>query len=380
MQMRIPLSSPDVSEPEIEAVVSVLRGRTLSQGPKIVEFEKMISDFVGTQFAVAVNTGTSGLHLCIRALNLKSGDEVITSPFSFIASANVMLYERASPVFVDIDPVTLNIDPAKIEAAITDRTRALMIVHVFGRPAPMDEIKSIALKHGLKIIEDACEALGAETRGRMAGSIGEAGVFAFYPNKQITTGEGGAIVTDSEDIRDRVIQLRNHGRDPRSEWFEHVELGYNYRISDINCALGVEQLRRIDEILTLREGVATRYGEMLRDNSDLILPNMEFEGGRISWFVYVVLLKADFRRAQRDWVIEQLKAEGIGCGRYFAPIHLQPLYKRLFGYIEGDFPIAEDVADRAIALPFFNRLTETQQWEVCSRLTNVVRRARTEAA
>ena len=291
-----------------------------------------------------------------------------------------MLYERASPVFVDIDPVTLNIDPAKIEAAITDRTRALMIVHVFGRPAPMDEIKSIALKHGLKIIEDACEALGAETRGRMAGSIGEAGVFAFYPNKQITTGEGGAIVTDSEDIRDRVIQLRNHGRDPRSEWFEHVELGYNYRISDINCALGVEQLRRIDEILTLREGVATRYGEMLRDNSDLILPNMEFEGGRISWFVYVVLLKADFRRAQRDWVIEQLKAEGIGCGRYFAPIHLQPLYKRLFGYIEGDFPIAEDVADRAIALPFFNRLTETQQWEVCSRLTNVVRRARTEAA
>jgi len=378
--MRIPLSSPDISNAEIDAVVDVLRSPNLSLGPKLAEFEQTISHYAGTRYAVAVNSGTSGLHLCVRALDLKEGDEVITTPFSFIASANVMLYEKAVPVFVDIDPLTLNIDPSKIEAALTPRTRAIMIVHVFGQPSPMREIEAIAKRHNLKIIEDACEALGAEYEGRMAGSIGEAGVFAFYPNKQITTGEGGVIVTNSDVVYERVRLLRNHGRDPRSEWFEHVELGYNYRLSDINCALGIEQVKRIEGILHSRERVAHRYRERLGNNADLILPQPFFPGGRISWFVYVVRLAEHFQRHQRDWIIKQLKADGIGCGRYFAPIHLQPLYKKMFGYTEGDFPITESAANRAIALPFFNSLTEGEQDEVCSRLTTLIETSTTKSA
>ena len=376
--MRIPLSSPDISNAEIDAVVDVLRSPNLSLGPKLAEFEQTISRYAGTRYAVAVNSGTSGLHLCVRALDLKEGDEVITTPFSFIASANVMLYEKAVPVFVDIDPLTLNIDPSKIEAAITPRTRAIMIVHVFGRPSPMREIEAIAERHNLKIIEDACEALGAEYEGQMAGSIGEAGVFAFYPNKQITTGEGGVVVTNSRRVYERVRLQRNHGRDPRSEWFEHVELGYNYRLSDINCALGIEQVKRIEGILHSREQVAHRYRERLGSNTELVLPQPVFPGGRISWFVYVVRLAEHFQRHQRDWIINQLKSVGIGCGRYFAPIHLQPLYKKMFGYTEGDFPITETTANRAIALPFFNKLTEGEQDEVCSRLTTLIQSSTTK--
>jgi len=378
--MRIPLSSPDISNAEVNAVVDVLRSRNLSLGPKLAEFEQTISGFAGTKYAIAVNSGTSGLHLCVRALDLKEGDEVITTPFSFIASANVMLYENAVPVFVDIDSLTLNIDPSKIEAALTPRTRAIMVVHVFGRPSPMREIKAIAERHNLKIIEDACEALGAEYEGQMAGSIGEAGVFAFYPNKQITTGEGGVVVTNSHRVYERVRLLRNHGRDPRSEWFEHVELGYNYRLSDISCALGIEQVKRIEGILHSREQVAHRYRERLGNNADLTLPQPVFSAGRISWFVYVVRLAEHFQRHQRDWIINQLKADGIGCGRYFAPIHLQPLYKKMFGYAEGDFPITESAANRAIALPFFNKLTDGQQDEVCSRLTALIQTSKTKSA
>jgi perosamine synthetase len=370
--MRIPLSAPDVTEREIEAVADVLRSPHLSLGPKLAEFERDVAAYAGARHAVAVNSGTSGLHLCVRALGLAAGDEVITTPFSFVASANALLYEGARPVFVDIDPLTLNIDPLKMEAAVTPRTRAVMVVHVFGRPAPMDAVKDLAKRRGLKVIEDACEAIGAEYGGRRVGSIGDAGVFAFYPNKQITTGEGGVIVSDDSTVAARVRRMRNQGRDPESDWFEHVELGYNYRLSDINCALGIEQLRRIEEILRAREAVALRYAERLSQERRLLLPGVGVRGGRMSWFVYVVRLSERFTRAQRDRVVEKMRGRGIGCGRYFAPIHLQPLYVRSFGYSAGDFPEAEQCADRSIALPFFNKITDAQLDEVCRRLIESV--------
>lgn len=366
--MRIPLSAPDVTEREIEAVAGVLRTPHLSLGPKLVEFEREVAAYAGTRHAVAVNSGTSGLHLCVRALGLKEGDEVITTPFSFIASANVLLYERVRPVFVDIDTQTLNIDPERMERAVTSRTKAIMVVHVFGRPAEMDAVMKVAECHGLKVIEDACEAIGAEYGGRKVGGIGDAGVFAFYPNKQITTGEGGVIVTADSSVAARARRLRNQGRDPESGWFEHVELGYNYRLSDINCALGIEQLRRIGSILRTRESVALRYTERLKGEPNLLLPDSRVEAGRLSWFVYVVRLAERFTCAGRDRIVHEMREQGIGCGRYFAPIHLQPLYARSFGYRAGDFPHAERCADRAIALPFFNKITDTQLDEVCQRL------------
>ncbi len=362
--MRIPLSAPDISESEIESVVQVLRSLRLSLGPKLEEFERNTAEYAGTKHAVAVNSGTSGLHLCVRAIRLKAGDEVITTPFSFVASANVLLYEKAVPVFVDIDPKTLNIDAGKIEAAITAKTKAIMVVHVFGRPSPMREIMEIANRYNLKVIEDACEAIGAEYENRRTGSIGDAGVFAFYPNKQITTGEGGMIVTNDDSIAEQAEILRNQGRDASSEWFEHIELGFNYRLSDINCALGIEQLKRLDFILNQRESAARKYQERLKNNPHLVLPEIDFPRGRVSWFVYVVRLNENYTRAQRDSIIVEMNRRGIGCGRYFAPIHLQPFYVKTFGFKTGNFPTAEHAAERVIALPFFNRITDAQIDEV----------------
>jgi perosamine synthetase len=269
---------------------------------------------------------------------------------------------------VDIDPQTLNIDPAKIEAAITPRTRALLIVHVFGRPAPMRRIISIARRHGLKVIEDACEAAGAEIEGVKVGGIGDIGVHGFYPNKQITTGEGGMVVTNDTSLSSSVKMCRNQGRDGTSDWFDHSVLGYNYRLSEINCALGIAQLERIEDILRMRESVARKYRERLKDNPNLILPEPQLTGGRISWFTYVVKLSERFTRADRDRIVIGMMKEGIGCGRYFAPIHLQPLYVKLFGYREGDFPFTEGNAARSIALPLFNRITDDQIDEVGRRL------------
>jgi perosamine synthetase len=261
--IRIPLSSPDVTEAEIDAVVEVLRTPRLSLGPKLAEFERAVAAYSGTRFAVAVNSGTSGLHLAVRALGLGAGDEVITTPFSFAASANVLLYNFATPVFVDVDAATLNIDPRLVEAAITPRTRAILAVHVFGRPAAMTELREIAARYDLAIVEDACEAIGAEVNGARVGSLGDAGVFAFYPNKQITTGEGGAILTDDPEIDALARRLRNQGRDATRDWYDHVDLGYNYRISEINCALGIAQLERIEPILERRAAVADAYRERL---------------------------------------------------------------------------------------------------------------------
>lgn len=366
--MKIPLSAPDITEKEIEAVTEVLRSPRLSLGPKLGEFERKFAEYIGAKHAIAVNSGTSGLHLCVNALGLKAGDEVITTPFSFVASANVLLFEKCVPVFVDIDPKTLNIDAEKIEAAITSKTKAIMVVHVFGRSSPMGEIKRIAAKYNLKIIEDACEAIGAEYENQRVGNLGNCGVFAFYANKQITTGEGGMIVTDNDRIAKKCRMLRNQGRDSELGWFDHVELGYNYRLSDINCVLGIEQLKRIDEILSKREKVARKYHERLKENPHLILPEIEFPNGRISWFVYVIRLNENYTREQRDFVWREMQKSGIGCGRYFAPIHLQPLYVKKSGYKTGDFPISESVSERVIALPFFNRISDDQIEEVCEKV------------
>ena len=368
--MRIPLSAPDVTEAEIAAVCAVLRTPHLSLGPKLEEFERAMARYAGTAHAVAVNSGTSALHLCIRALGIAAGDEVIVPSFTFIAVANAPRYERATPVFVDIDPATLNIDPAKIEEAITPRTRAIVVVHTFGVPAALDEIMAIARRHGLFVIEDACEACGGELDGRKVGSFGDAGVFAFYPNKQITTGEGGVIVTGNARLAELARKLRNHGRGASGEWFEHEELGYNYRISELNCALGIEQLERIEAILARREAVAGEYQRRLADHPDWELPPLALARRRISWFVYVVRLRGHRPPAHRGRVLEAMAARGIACGRYFAPIHLQPAYRNE-PHRCMDLAHTEFIAPRTLALPFFNRITGEQIEEVCAALKEI---------
>ncbi|MFA4884206.1 MAG: DegT/DnrJ/EryC1/StrS family aminotransferase [Candidatus Margulisiibacteriota bacterium] len=366
--MKIPLSNPDITDSEREAVLAVLRTPNLSLGPKLPEFENKFAAYLGVKHAVAVNSGTSGLHLCVRALGLKDDDEVITTPFSFIASANCLLFERVRPVFVDIDPDTLNIDVKKIVGKINKKTKAILPVHVFGYPCDMKKIMAIANKHSLSVIEDACEAVGAEIDGRKAGTFGDCSVIAFYPNKQMTTGEGGLIATNSAKIALLARSMRNQGRDDGMGWLAHSRLGYNYRLSDINCALGIAQLKRIAELLKRRQRAADLYEAKLRGIQGLILPPRETAGIKRSWFVYVVRLADEFSSAQRDRIILELRAKGIGCSAYFPPIHLQPFYKKEFGFKRGDFPITEAVADRTIALPFFNRLSESQIDQVVKAL------------
>ena len=370
--MRIPLSAPEITEQDIEAVAGVLRTSSLSLGPKVGEFERAISHYVGASDAVAVSSGTSGLHLCIRALGISEGDEVLVPSFTFIAVANAVRYERATPVFVDIDPQTLNLDPSLLEQAITPRTRAIIVVHTFGCPAELTSIMKIARRHGLFVIEDACEAIGAEYQGQKVGALGDAGVFAFYPNKQITTGEGGAVVTNNSEVARKVRKLRNQGRDDSTEWFQHTELGYNYRISDINCALGIEQLKRIDAIMDRRETIARAYSDILACVPDLKVPPMALPRRKISWFVYVGRLNSRFDEAQRDWIVNEMKSRGIELGRYFAPIHLQPIY-RPSDSGKTALPVTEFQASRALALPFFNRIREAEIKEVCQTLVELIR-------
>lgn len=370
--MRIPLSAPDITEAEIEAVTAVLRTPWLSLGPRLPEFERALASRVGAAHGVAVSSGTAGLHLCVRACGLTSGDEVITSPFSFVAAANAILYEQAVPVFVDVDTMSLNIDPERVEAAVTSRTRAILVIHVFGQPAPIESILAIARRHGLAVIEDACEALGAEVDGRNVGSLGTCGVFAFYPNKQITTGEGGMIVTDDPELAAQCRSLRNQGRDDASFSVEHARLGYNYRLSELACALGIAQLGRLDAILARRREVAWRYHERLVGQPDLALPAMDPPGALTSWFVYVVRLAPSFTREDRDWIAAEMQRRGIGCARYFPPVHLQPHLKRALGYQRGDFPVAEAASDRTIALPFSNRIIDEELDEVCETLLGLI--------
>lgn len=369
--MKIPLSNPDITDVERRAVLDVLETSSLSLGPKVGEFERAMAKYIGVKHAIAVNSGTSGLHLIVRALGIGRNDEVITTPFSFIASANCVLMESARPVFVDIDPVTYNIDPDKVEAAITPRTKAILGVDVFGRCAEWDRIKEIARRRELAVIEDSCEAIGAEGFGKMAGSFGDAGCLAFYPNKQMTTGEGGMILTDRNDVAILCRSMRNQGREAGQGWLEHVRLGFNYRLSDIHCALGIAQLSRIEDVLSRRNAVAGLYRERLSQLDDLLLP-VAPQQGRVSWFVYVVRLADRFTRADRDRILLVLRENGIGCNSYFAPIHLQPFYIEQFGFKVGDFPVAEHISERTIALPFFTAMTPGQVTQVADCLTRAI--------
>jgi len=364
---QIPLSRPDITEQEIRAVCEVLRGTHLSLGPKVPAFEHAFARYVGTRRAVAVNSGTSGLFLCLRAMGLGPGDEVITTSFTFIASTTCILMVGATPVFADIDPHSLNLDPATVEARITPRTKAILPVEVFGNPADMDRISQIAQKHRLAVVEDSCEALGSALRGMKAGTFGRMAVFGFYPNKQITTGEGGMIVTDDNGLADLCVSMRNQGRAPGDGWLCHERLGYNFRLSDINAALGLVQLARINQIKAKREQVAQWYQQILSDEDRLIVPAAGPDCD-MSWFVFVVRLQDDFTADHRNRVLEQLTCEGIQVGNYFPPVHLQPFMVEQFGYKTGDFPITESASARTIALPFHNNLKPEEVAFVCERL------------
>lgn len=369
----IPLSAPDITDEERACVLEVLLGRNLSLGPRLPAFEQALCDLTGARHAIAVNSGTSALHLCIKAAGIGEGDEVITTPFSFVASANCALFERAVPVFVDIDPDTWNLDVSRIEAAITPRTRAILPVHVFGRPCPMGPILKIADAHGLKVLEDSCEAIGATSSGRAVGTFGQTGTFAFYPNKQITTGEGGAIVTDDDHVAMLCRSWRNQGRAENGGWLQHERLGYNYRLSEMNCALGFVQLSRLPEILASRAKVAARYTRLLQDLVPQVhVPAPAASSDEISWFTYVVRLRDEFSTEARDAVVQSLRLRGIACNTYFSPIHLQPFYRDMFGYRSGDFPVTERIAGRTIALPFFNQLTDEEIEIVCNALSDAV--------
>jgi len=369
--MFIHLSRPDITDREIEAVCAVLRSPNLSLGPKLGEFERAFADYVGTKRAVAVNSGTSGLFLCMLAMGIAPGDEVITTPFTFVASATSIMMAGARPVFVDIDPVSLNIDPGKIEAGISEKTKAILPVEIFGNPAGFDAVCKIAKKHNLPVIEDSCEALGSALKGKKVGTFGTMSVFGFYPNKQITTGEGGMILTDDDDLADLCVSLRNQGRGKDASWLAHERLGYNYRLSDINCALGIVQLSRIDEIKAKRRQVAEWYRQMLSDEDRLIVPVAPADCD-MSWFVFVVRLAEGLTMEQRDRILQQMNSRNIQVGNYFPPVHLMPFIAEKYGHKPGDFPITESASARAIALPFHNHLTKDQVAIVCTALKQLL--------
>lgn len=371
--MKIHLSRPDITAEEIEAVCTVLRGPDLSLGPKVEEFEGAFAGYLGRRRAVAVSSGTSGLFLCMLASGIGPGDEVITTPFTFIASATSIMAAGAKPVFVDIDPVSLNIDPAGIESRITDKTKAILPVEVFGDPTGMDEVCEVAHRHGLMVIEDSCEALGSALNGKKVGTFGKMSVFGFYPNKQITTGEGGMILTDDDGLADLCVSLRNQGRGKGGGWLGHERLGYNFRLSDINCALGIVQISRIEQIKAKRRQVAAWYQEMLADENGLIVPK-ELAGSDMSWFVFVVRLAEGFTIEQRALVLQGMTQADIQVSNYFPPVHLQPFMVEQFGYSEGDFPVTELVSRSTIALPFYNNLAQEEVAVVCETLKAVLDR------
>ncbi len=369
----VDLSGPDLGPDEEAAVLEVLRSGRLSLGPRTTEFEEALAARGGVGYGVAASSGTAALHMAVRALGLEAGDEVVTTPFSFVASSNCLLFEGVRPVFADIEPRTLNLDPDKVAAAITPRTRGILAVDVFGHPAEWDALRALARDHDLVLIEDAAEAIGSRYRGRPCGSLGDAAVFAFYPNKQMTTGEGGALVTDSPEVADLARSLGNHGRAASHQewWLEHQRLGYNYRLSEIACALGLAQLRRLDDFVGLRARVAGWYTERLADLSQVRAPEV-LDGIEMSWFVYVIRLSEEFRKADRDRILDGLKARGIGCRNYFPPIHFQPFYRREFGYGPGDFPVTEEVSERTVALPFHNRITQGEVDRVVEALKELL--------
>lgn len=389
--LRVPMSSPDLTDAEREAVAAVLRTPNLSMGEEIHGFEQAFRLFTGCKHAIGVNSGTAGLHLCVRAAGIADGDLVITTPFSFVASANVLLFERAVPVFVDVDPRTGNIDPALVGMAAAElaegtlaarrrwlprhganpdsRLRAILPVDVFGQPADLDPMLATAKQYGLKVIEDSCEALGAEYKGRKAGTLGDYGVFAFYPNKQITTGEGGCVVTNDDRSASLMLALRNQGRAPGDTWLQHTFLGYNYRLDEMSAALGRVQMSRLEELVAKREQVAGWYNQRLVEIPGVEPPKLLPGTTRASWFVFVVRFEAGI---DRDATAKMLGERGVPARPYFLPIHLQPYMVERFGYQKGDFPVTENLGRRGLALPFSGVMTEAQVEFVCSILYEVI--------
>jgi perosamine synthetase len=361
----IGLSSPWLDEREEELVADVLRSGRLSLGPTIDRFEEAFAEEVGAPYAAAVSSGTAGLHLLCVTAGVGPGDEVVTSPYSFVASANCAIYEGATPVFADIDRRTLNLDPDAVDAAITDRTRAVIAVDIYGYPCELDELRAVCEARGVALIQDACEALGARYKGAPVGSQGPSAVFAFYPNKQMTTGEGGMVTTHSESEWKLLRSLRNQGRADSGGWLEHARLGFNYRIDDIRAAIGLGQLEKLDDILRGRVEVAARYAELLADIPGLELPCADDADHERSWFVYVVTLPTG---TDRERVIAALTADGVQTARYLPCIHLQPYMQERFGYRVGLCPVAEDLASRTLALPFHARLGEDDQAYVADAL------------
>jgi perosamine synthetase len=366
----IPLARPVIGAAEEQAVLEVLRSGQLSLGPRLEEFERGFAARVGAPLASAVSSGTAALHLALRAVGVGEGDEVVTSPFSFVASANAPLYERARPVFADIDPVTLNLDPDAAAAAVGGRTRALLPVHIFGYPAAMSAFEQLAQRHDLAIVEDACEALGAvHADGPAVGARGHPAAFGFYANKQLTTGEGGMVTLANPALKERIDSERNQGRAPDMGWLDHDRLGFNYRLSDIACALGIAQLARLDEMLAARARAAGLYREALAGIEDLELPCPDSGGDRRGWFVFVVQVP---RGVDRDETVRALAAVGVQSKPYLPAIHLMSFYRERFGHREGEFPVCEDVAARSLALPFFPEITEGQIARVAEELRSVL--------
>jgi perosamine synthetase len=369
----IPLSLPYLDGREEELVMGVLASGRLSLGPTGRRFEEMLAERVGAGHAAAVSSGTAGLHLLVRIAGIGAGDEVVTTPFSFAASTNCFLYEGATPVFADIDPVTWNLDPAGVEEKITPRTKAIVAVDIFGYPCELDRLKELADEHGLALIDDACEALGAEYRGKPVGGHGVHAVFAFYPNKQITTGEGGIVVTDSEEEWRLLKSLSNQGRGDNGPWLEHVRLGYNYRLDDLSAALGIAQLEKLDHILELRSRVAERYRSLLAQVDGVEPPAVDDDEHRRSWFVFVIRLAEGI---DRERVIESLARERIASSRYLPCIHLQPYMRERFGFEPGLCPRAEALSRSTVALPFYTALDQADQ----ERVVSVLEAAITEAS
>jgi dTDP-4-amino-4,6-dideoxygalactose transaminase len=387
---QIPMSSPDLTDEDRQAVARVLETPILSMGNQISGFEESIKAYTGSKYAIGVSSGTAGLHLCVRAAGIQPGDLVITTPFSFVASSNVLLYEGAVPVFVDVEPRTGNIDPHLVFAAAQDimqggknaqawlpprgatpeaKLKAILPVDVFGQPADLEPILNTAWKYRLKVIEDSCEALGASYKGRPAGTLGDYGVFAFYPNKQMTTGEGGMIVTDEAEAASLMRALRNQGRAPGDTWLEHTHLGYNYRLDEMSAALGISQMQRLDEMISKRYQVAEWYNQRIAEIPGVQTPTIATYTSRVSWFVYVIRFNNDL---DRDEIAKKLGVMGIPARPYFIPIHLQPYMKERFGYTEGIFPVSEDLGRRGLALPFSGIMTEYQVETVCQALRQVI--------
>jgi dTDP-4-amino-4,6-dideoxygalactose transaminase len=392
--MKIRMSSPDLSDADRQAVLDVINTPNLSMGPKIEAFEQAFCDLTGAKHAIGVNSGTAGLHLCVRAMGIGEGDLVVTTPFSFVASTNCFLFEKAIPVFVDVDPITGNIDTDLLEQAVEDvmaggeaakrwlprvlppvnagrmkSLKALLPIDVFGQPADYDRINAIARPYSLPVIEDSCEALGGQYKGHLAGTLGDCGVFAFYPNKQITTGEGGMIITNDDEAADFMRALRNQGRAPGDTWLQHTHLGYNYRLNEMSAALGLSQIGRLEELLEKRQQVADWYAHYLARIEEVTPPQLVENTTRVSWFVYVIRVA---KQINRDRFAQILKERGVPVRPYFSPIHLQPFVMEMFGTQAGDYPVTEDLGNRSLALPFSGTMTEEEVVVVCQQIAEAI--------